>query len=480
MTRSRLIGCVLLPFAAGYYLSYLFRTINALIAADLTAELGLGAADLGLLTSVYFLVFAAAQLPFGVLLDRHGPRTIQSALMLLAGAGALVFALADNLAGLMVGRALIGLGVALALMAGFKAIVLWFPAERLALVNGWFVMLGALGAVTATAPAEFVVQTVGWRGLFAVLGALSAVAALLILCVVPDCRLPAAAKARQPVSLGTIYRDRRFWRLAPLSAIGVGTSWSMQGLWTAPWLKDVDGLERAGVVHLLSVMAVAVSASGLVLGLTADRSRRFGIKTEHVLAGTLSTSMVAQVALVFGWPIPSTITWSIVAAAGAATVLSYATLAEYFPREASGKANAALNIMHVGMAFLLQSVTGLIIEQWPAANDRYPADAHQCAMGLILVLQACAVVWFGLASRRPSRVAPSLRRLVQELHGHAAPARDVYEVGGMQLAMRTSSHVNAWRAATVASALVCIALMACLMLGSSHAGVAAHVIEVMR
>ena len=79
MTRSRLIGCVLLPFAAGYYLSYLFRTINALIAADLTAELGLGAADLGLLTSVYFLVFAAAQLPFGVLLDRHGPRTIQSA-----------------------------------------------------------------------------------------------------------------------------------------------------------------------------------------------------------------------------------------------------------------------------------------------------------------------------------------------------------------------------------------------------------------
>ena len=76
VTRSRLIGCVLLPFAAGYYLSYLFRTINALIAADLTAELGLSAADLGLLTSIYFLVFAAAQMPFGVLLDRHGPRTL--------------------------------------------------------------------------------------------------------------------------------------------------------------------------------------------------------------------------------------------------------------------------------------------------------------------------------------------------------------------------------------------------------------------
>ena len=158
MSRARLIVCVLLPFAAGYYLSYLFRTINALIAGDLAAELNLTAADLGFLTSIYFLVFAAAQLPFGALLDRHGPKIIQSALLLLASAGALLFALADGLLGLVVGRALVGLGVALALMAGFKAIVVWFPPERVALANGWLVMLGALGAVTATAPAELVVQ----------------------------------------------------------------------------------------------------------------------------------------------------------------------------------------------------------------------------------------------------------------------------------------------------------------------------------
>ena len=186
MSRGRLIVCVLLPFAAGYYLSYLFRTINALIAGDLTAELNLSAADLGFLTSVYFLVFAAVQLPLGALLDRYGPRTIQSALLLLASVGALLFALAEGLLGLVIGRALLGLGVALALMAGFKAIVLWFPPERLALANGWLVMLGALGAVTATAPAEFVVQAIGWRGLFAVLAGLSALAALLVLFAVPE------------------------------------------------------------------------------------------------------------------------------------------------------------------------------------------------------------------------------------------------------------------------------------------------------
>ena len=255
MSRGRLIVCVLLPFAAGYYLSYLFRTINALIASDLTAELNLSAADLGLLTSVYFLVFAAVQLPLGALLDRYGPRTIQSALLLLASGGALVFALADSLLGLVVGRTLLGLGVAMALMAGFKAIVLWFPPDRLALANGWLVMLGALGAVTATAPAEFVVLAIGWRGLFAVLAGLSALAALLVLLAVPEpsgSRPP--SRAAQP-SLRAVYQDRRFWRIAPLSALGIGTSWSLQGLWAAPWLRDVDGLDRAAVVQHLSVMA---------------------------------------------------------------------------------------------------------------------------------------------------------------------------------------------------------------------------------
>ena len=267
MSRARLTVCVLLPFAAGYYLSYLFRTINALIARDLTAELGLSAADLGFLTSVYFLAFAAVQLPLGVLLDRYGPRTIQSILLLVASAGALVFALADGLLGLVIGRALLGFGVALALMAGFKAIVLWFPATEITLTNGWLVMLGALDAVTATAPAELVVQGIGWRGLFAVLGALSALAALLVLFAVPEPsgdRSP--SKITKTVDLWTIYRDPRFWRVAPLSAIGIGTSWSLQGLWAAPWLRDVDGLDRASVVQHLSVMAVVVCASALLLG----------------------------------------------------------------------------------------------------------------------------------------------------------------------------------------------------------------------
>jgi MFS family permease len=403
VTRSRRIGCVLLPFAAGYYLSYLFRTINALIAADLTAELGLTAADLGLLTAVYFLVFAAAQIPCGILLDRHGPRTLLSGLLLLASAGALLFALADTLVGLLLGRALIGVGVALALMGGFKAIVLWFPAERLALTNGWFVMLGALGAVTATAPADLLIAAVGWRGLFAILGALSALAALLIVGIVPDeDRRLAPSKCVTP-TLFAIYRQRRFWRLAPLSSLGIGTSWSLQGLWAAPWLRDVDGLDRTGVVGILSVMAIVVSASGLALGLAATQVRRLGGKTEHVLLATIGVSLSAQLALLFELPVAAGLAWSAIAAAGAATVLSYAILADYYPKEISGRANAALNLLHVGGAFALQSLMGLIIQQWPAEGGHYPPLAYKTALGVVLALELVALVWFFLPAARTSR-----------------------------------------------------------------------------
>jgi MFS family permease len=400
MSRTRLTVCVLLPFSAGYFLSYLFRTINAVIATDLADDLNLGAADLGFLTAIYFLVLAGAQLPFGAVLDRHGPKMIQSALLLLASTGALTFALADGLAGLVIGRALLALGVALALMAGFKAIVVWFPAGRVVGANGWLVMLGALGAVTATAPAEIMLTMIGWRGLFAALAGLSALAALLVLFVVPD----QAANPQKPVlpaaSLWVAFRDPRFWRIAPISAIGIGTSWSLQGLWVAPWLRDVDGLDRTAIVQHLSAIAVVVCVGALLFGSIADRLRRVGIKTEIVLAAAVSVSIAAQAALLLGCPIPSLIPWSIIAATGAATVLSFAILPTYFPKEMSGRANAALNLLHVGAAFVLQSGTGCVIAQWPMTNGGYAPEAHQAAMAAGICAQLAALGWFILPRHR--------------------------------------------------------------------------------
>ena len=82
------------------------------------------------------LQFAVIQIPLGVLLDKYGPRRIEACLLLFAALGAAIFATATSFNMLVIGRALIGLGVSACLMAAFKSFVQWFPAERLPLANG--------------------------------------------------------------------------------------------------------------------------------------------------------------------------------------------------------------------------------------------------------------------------------------------------------------------------------------------------------
>jgi len=404
---------VFLPFVAGYYLAYLFRTINAVMASPLATELGLSAGDLGLLTSVYFLTFAAAQIPIGILLDRYGPRRVQSILMVVAALGSALFAASENFSMLLLGRALIGLGVAAALTAGMQALVLWFPRERVPLLNGWMVMLGALGAVTATWPAELLLASIGWRELFGLLAALTAVCAIMVHFVVPEAA-PITNKAAS-VGLKKVYTDPRFWRLAPLSASCIGTAWALQGLWAAQWLADVDGLDREGVVQHLFIMAVALSIGAIGLGIAAGRLRRRGIGPETLL-GLVATIFIAiQLALILRLPLPTSVLWSGVAATGAATVLSYAILAEYFPKELTGRANGALNLFHIGTAFAVQYATGLVVQQWIPEAGHYPEVAYQTAFALNIVFQIAAWIWFvmprGLLFRRnAAHISPNHNR----------------------------------------------------------------------
>lgn len=396
-----LIATVLLPFAAGYYLSYLYRTINPLISGALVSEFELSAADLGVLTAILFLTFGAVQLPLGAWLDRFGPRRVQAALLSVAAIGAAIFACAHSLPGLILGRALIGLGVAGALMAGLKAVVLWFPTERIALANGWLIAFGTLGAVSATAPAEILIALIGWRGLFLLLAALSAIAALLILRFVP--KRPALERGEataSDTSIRAIYRDARFWRLAPLSATTIGSAWALQGLWAGPWLADVEGLPRHDVVMHLLVMALALSASALILGTAGDRLRRRGVPLSSTLAIATSLALLAQLALVLRWPVPTWVPWIAIAGMGAGTVLSFAILAEQFPKSVSGRANGALNLVHIGCAFAVQVGVGYIVELWPSEASRHPPMAYQTALGINLALQVAAFLWFMMPMRR--------------------------------------------------------------------------------
>jgi MFS family permease len=393
----RLILCVFLPFVAAYYLSFLFRTINATVAGALTEEFGLGAGDLGLLTSVYYLTFAAAQIPIGILLDRYGPGQIQGAVMVAAALGAALFAVSDNFWLLLGGRALIGLGVAASLTAGLKALVLWFPKERVPLLNGLMIMLGALGAVTATLPVEFLLLSMGWRGLFELLAIASAGCALAIYLVVPGMP-PGRLGAGTPTTSGlkTVYADPRFWRLAPLSATCIGTAWALQGLWAAPWLSDVERLDRPELLHHLLIMAIALSLGALLWGVAVDQLRQHGVGPRALLGLVAMICIAAQLALILRLPLPSYVPWIIMAATGAGTVLSYAILAEYFPTELAGRANATLNLFHIGGAFVVQYMTGLVVQLWAPTDGHYPEIAYQTAFAFNVGLQIASGIWFAL------------------------------------------------------------------------------------
>jgi MFS family permease len=412
MQNWRLILCVFLPFVAAYYLSFLFRTINATVAVALTAEFGLGAGDLGLLTSVYYLTFAAAQIPIGILLDRYGPGRIQSVVMVAAALGAGLFAVSDNFWLLLGGRALIGLGVAASLTAGLKALVLWFPKERVPLLNGLMIALGALGALTATLPAEFLLASVGWRALFELLAIASAGCALVIYLAVPN--MPAAISgAGRPTTNGlrTVYADPRFWCLAPLSATCIGTAWALQGLWAAPWLSDVEGLDRSELLRHLLIMAIALSLGALLWGVAVDRLRRRGVGPRALLGLVATIFIAAQLALILRLPLPPYVPWIIMAATGAGTVLSYAILAEYFPTELAGRANAALNLFHIGGAFVVQYMTGLVVQLWAPTDGHYPEIAYQTAFAFNVSLQIAAAIWFALTWVSARRVSTTRGRI---------------------------------------------------------------------
>ncbi len=328
-----------------------------------------------------------------MLLDRFGPRRVQSALLVIAAAGAALFGISTGFLSLMIARAMIGVGVAAALMAGLKIIVLWFPRERVALINGFMIMLGALGAVTATAPAEMLLDWIGWRGLFEVLGAVSAAAAVLIYLVVPE-RTTASQTNRGAAALRTIYSDARFWRIAPLSATCIGSAWALQSLWAAPWLSDVEGLDRTSLVTQLFVMALALSFGALLLGLLADLVRGRGSKMEQLFAIVGALFVVAELTLIVHPPWSSLLPWCVVSVVGSATALSYAIIGDYFPAELVARANGGLNVLHFGWAFIVQYGIGLILERWPAQDGHYPALAYQTAFSVIVVLQLAALLWF--------------------------------------------------------------------------------------
>ncbi len=399
MSPLRILLTALAPFAAGYFLSYLLRAVNAVVAPDLVADAGLTPAQLGLLTAAYLGAFALFQLPLGVLLDRYGPRRVQAGLLCVAAVGCLGFAAAPGFIGLFAARALIGLGFSAGLMASYKSSATWVPIERRSLANTAIMSFGALGVVVATEPTEFLVTLIGWRATFAVFAGFILAAALLILLIAPrqDTVGAPAPFRRQFGELMAIIRRPLFWRLAPLLGLTSGVQIGIQTLWAGPWFRDVMGLTREGVARHLLWMAMAFMAGILSVGVIADRLGRRGIGPMQVMLGFNLLYFTAQAIIILrieGLMLPA---WLTVAAFGQVAILAFPWFAAHIGKELAGRSNATINFAMFIAAFCSQYAVGLIIGLFPNTATGYDPRGYSWAIGLFLVLQLLAFAWYLLA-----------------------------------------------------------------------------------
>ena len=388
---------VFLPFAGGYYLSYLYRSVNAIISPDLVRDLALGPSDLGLLTSVYFLTFGLFQLPLGILLDRYGPRRVTAGLLLVAGFGAALFGLAQSMTGLIAARAMIGLGVSGCLMASIKAFTLWFPINRLASLNGWLISFGGLGALTASTPAQALLHVTDWHGIFLGLSALTFVAAAAIFLIVPERSAQAAPQTllESLGSLSPILRNVSFWRLGLLAIASQAVLMAVQGLWIAPWLKDVAGLGADEVAEHLLVISIGMMVGAALWGSVADFLARHGVDSVSILLGGGGAYLAMLALLALG--MTGATMWILFGLSlfGQVTPLVYSILPKQFTLELCGRVASTLNFLVFLGAFAAQWGIGAIINLWPIQAGRYAAAGYEAAFGAccVLVLVPYALLW---------------------------------------------------------------------------------------
>jgi predicted MFS family arabinose efflux permease len=399
--RTRWVVCAITPLVI---LSQFFRSSNAVIAPGLMSDLDLSAEDIGLLSSAFFFVFAAMQIPLGVLLDRFGARLILSALVLLAVAGSLCFAAAETLSGLIAGRLLIGIGCAGLMVGSLVILSRWYEPARFAGAMATLFAFANAGSLAATLPLAAAVTAWGWRATFVGLAAVSALLAGFFFLAVRDAPSDHPYHDRQPESLlqvarglKKIFRSRDLCLVFPMVAVGYASFISIVGLWGGPYLHEVYGLESIASGNVLSLMALSMIAGTLAYG---RLGRRFSSRrTLATAGGGISALFLALLALDPGGPLwQTTALLCLFSFSGAYSLVVMAHGLALFPDELAGRGTTALNTALMGGAAIIQAVTGRIVESFP---DRHGQAATMAYAALFAILAGLTVAALFIYRRAP-------------------------------------------------------------------------------
>lgn len=363
--RAALLGVGWLLCAVFFLYAFVQRVAPSVMVDDLMRDFAVGGALLGNLSAVYYYSYAGSQIPVGVLIDRYGPRRLVTAAAALAGAGSLVFVMADGLWLASVGRLMIGLGCAFSFVGALNYAALWFPPNKFATLGGWAQMLGVLGGILGQAPLGYLVEAVGWRlavGGLAVFGLALALATGLVLRDKPRPG-PASSAGRHGMLAGLkrAAATGQVWLAAGFGMAMTGSMLAFGGLWGVPYVEQAYGLPKAEAAALVSILFVGWGIGAPLWGLLSDRwSRR---RPFMVFGGVVATAGIAVAVYLPGL---TTVTLAAVLFAqglgSSSMVLCFAVARENTPAWSAGVTLGIVNGFVVGSGAVLQPLVGWLLD----------------------------------------------------------------------------------------------------------------------
>ncbi len=367
--------------ASLFFLSQFYRASNAVIAPLLLQDLSLDTEGLGLMSAAFFYAFAFTQIPISLLLDKIGARSIMTTLTVTGVLGAILFSWADGLVMALVGRVLMGAGMACNLMGTLKLLTRWFAPPSFATLSGVIFAIGTLGNMVATTPLVILVEHLGWRVSFQLIASINLLLVLVFYCVVRDHPPRPAAPQAAPVqpsitlsqafaNLGRLLRQKDYWIISAGTLVRYGVFAAFQVLWAGPFLMEVLGYPPRTAGNLILLLNFGIIIGAPLWGSLSDHF--FKTRKAVIITGLASSSLTIAALLTVSPMTPPAIVSLLFFGFGffnGAGMLMYPHIKERMPLEMAGVAMTGINFFTmIGAAVFLQGLGSLMQTLYPQAS----------------------------------------------------------------------------------------------------------------